>query len=197
MPRVSEEYRSAKRDEIAHAAIAAFRRKGFQGTSMADIIAESGLSAGAIYGHYRSKSDLVIDVASRVVGARVGEVEALAATEPMPPPAHLVRVLMSGMMLDMGSTPILVQLWGEAVTDPQIRRLAVGVIAQLRSVYAGYISLWHQREHGLPPAVADALAEEQTGIFVSSAQGYILQSALMKDFDSEAYLASLEKYLPR
>jgi hypothetical protein len=45
--------------------------------------------------------------------------------------------------------------------------------------------------------VADALGEEQTGIFVGSAQGYILQSALMKDFDSEAYLASIEKYLPR
>ncbi|MCU1578969.1 MAG: regulatory protein TetR [Rhodoglobus sp.] len=197
MPRVTDEYRSAKRDEIATAAMAAFRRKGFQATSMADIIAESGLSAGAIYGHYRSKSELVIDVASRVVGSRVGEVEALATTEAMPSPAHLVRVLMSGMLQDMGSASILVQLWGEAVTDPTIKRLAVGVIAQLHSVYSGYISLWHQREHGLSPAVADALGEEQTDIFVGSAQGYILQSALLKDFDSEAYLASIEKYLPR
>jgi AcrR family transcriptional regulator len=197
MPRVSEEYRSAKRDEIAQAAIAAFRRKGFQGTSMADIIAESGLSAGAIYGHYSGKSELVIDVATRLVGSRIGEVEALAAAEPMPAPAQLVRALMSGMLQDMGSTAILVQLWGEAVTDPAIKRLAVGVIAQLHSVYARYISLWHQREHGLSPAAADALGEEQTGIFVGSAQGYILQSALMKEFDSEAYLAAVEKYLPR
>ena len=36
-----------------------FARKGFQATSMADIIAESGLSAGGIYGLYKSKEDLI------------------------------------------------------------------------------------------------------------------------------------------
>ena len=54
MPKVTDEYRIAKREEIADAALRAFRRKGFQGASMADIIAESGLSAGAIYGHFAS-----------------------------------------------------------------------------------------------------------------------------------------------
>ena len=56
MPKVSEEYRTARRSEIARAALRCFARKGFDATSMADIIAESGLSAGAIYGHYKSKN---------------------------------------------------------------------------------------------------------------------------------------------
>ncbi|WP_456846025.1 TetR/AcrR family transcriptional regulator, partial [Cellulomonas sp. P5_C6] len=75
MPKVTEEYRVARRDEIADAALRAFRRKGFQATSMAEIIAESGLSAGAIYGHYPSKSAIVVDVASRVIGVRVRDIE--------------------------------------------------------------------------------------------------------------------------
>ena len=79
MPKVTDEYRIAKREEIADAALRAFRRKGFQGASMADIIAESGLSAGAIYGHFASKGDIILDVATRVVGARVDDVQQLMA----------------------------------------------------------------------------------------------------------------------
>lgn len=197
MPKVTEEYRAARRDEIVRAAITAFQRKGFQAASMADIIAVSGLSAGAIYGHFKSKSDIVIEVASRIVGARIGEVERLEAADPMPPPAALVRILMTGMMRDIGNSSLLVQLWGEAVTDREIRRLASGVLKRLRTIYSEYISLWHQREHGLSPAEADALADGQVALFVGAAQGYILQSAILDDFDAEQYLSKIEQNLPR
>ncbi|MBX3098534.1 MAG: TetR/AcrR family transcriptional regulator [Salinibacterium sp.] len=197
MPKVSDEYREAKRDEIATAAMRAFVRKGFQATSMADIIAESGLSAGAIYGHFAGKSQLILAVAERVVGARVGEIESLSNRDPQPPPAALTRILMSGMLHDIGRPSLLLQLWGEAVTDPAVQQLATQVMHQLRGVYINYISLWQQREHGLSPADADLVATEQSLLFISVAQGYILQSALFDDFDSEAFLSSIEKYLPR
>jgi AcrR family transcriptional regulator len=196
MPRVTEEYRVARRREIADGALRAFRRKGFQATSMAEIIAESGLSAGAIYGHYKSKSDIVLDVATTVVGSRIVDVERLAASEPMPPPARIIRVLMDGMVRELGSPGIMVQLWGEAVTDPVIKKLATGVLGRLRDAYQSYISLWHQREHGVSPGVADDIAAEQVYLFVAAAQGYILHSALMPGFDGEGYLSSVEKNLP-
>jgi AcrR family transcriptional regulator len=197
MPKVSDAYRAAKRDEIVQAAIVAFQRKGFRAASMADIIAASGLSAGAIYGHFASKSEIVIAVASRVVGARIGEVEEFRSMDPLPPPASLVRALMHGMLRDMGSSALLVQLWGEAVTDPAIRELATGVLARLQATYAGYISLWQQREHGLSAEEADAVADGQVALFVGAAQGYILQSALVDDFDGERYLTNIEQNLPR
>ena len=34
-------------------------------------------------------------------------------------------------------------------------------------------------------------------LFVSGAQGFIVQAALMPDFDRERYLTTLDKYLPR
>jgi AcrR family transcriptional regulator len=197
MPKVSETYREAKRDEIVQAAMRAFHRKGFQGASMADIIAESGLSAGAIYGHFPGKADIILAVAERVVGARVIEVETLAATTPMPPPAALVRVVMNGMMNDVGRPAMIVQLWGQGVTEPALLGMSVRVMGQLRAVYADYISLWHQRQHGRPKAEADAIGEAQVALFLASAQGFIVQSALFDDFDRDRYLTSIEEYLPR
>ncbi len=197
MPRVSDDYRIAKREEIADAALRAFRRKGFQGASMADIIAESGLSAGAIYGHFASKSDIVLDVATRVVGARVDDLQRIMSADPLPPPSHLLRVLMSGMLDDLGDPTILVQLWGEAATDPALRDLAQGVFARLQSAYRRDISLWHQREHGVSPEEGDAIGTEQVALFLSGAQGFIVQAALMPDFDRDRYLTTLDKYLPR
>jgi AcrR family transcriptional regulator len=197
MPKVTEEYRTAKRAEIAAAALRAFSRRGFQATSMADIIAESGMSAGAIYGTFSSKSDIVFDVASRVIGGRVQDISRLSDSSPMPPPGDLVGVLMRGMLGEVGSPAILVQLWGEAVTDPQLRALASGVFDRLISAYGAYISLWQQREHGLDAQAADAVAREQTPLFLAASQGFILQAAMFPDFDPEFFLDRVTGHLPR
>lgn len=197
MPKVSDEYREAKRDEIVHAAMRAFHRKGFHRASMADIIAESGLSAGAIYGHFDSKADIILAVSQKVIGERMGELETLAATVPMPPPASLVRVVMSGMLKDLGRPAMIVQLWGQGVTESAVLAMTVQVMGQLRRACADYISLWHQREHGRTRAEADAIGDSQAALFLAAAQGFIVQAALFDDFDREQYLATMEQYLPR
>lgn len=197
MPKVTEEYRVARRDEIADAALRAFRRKGFQATSMADIIGESGLSAGAIYGHYPSKGAIVVDVASRVIGSRILDIEQLSRVEPLPAPPALPRVLVTGMMQSLGSPGIMLQLWGEGMSDPEVHALTYEVIIRLRDALTAYVSLWHQRTHGTPADEAEVLAVEQVPLLISAVQGYVVQASIVPDFDGEAYLASVEKYLPR
>ena len=78
MPKVTEAHRTARRDEIIGAALRCFAAKGYQRTSMADVIEESGLSAGAIYGYFAGKQELFAAVAGRVLEARQGELEAAA-----------------------------------------------------------------------------------------------------------------------
>ena len=81
MPKVTEAHRQARRSEITDAALRCFAAKGFRGTSMADIIAASGLSAGAIYGHYASKEELFAAAARQVLSARTVELEDLRAEQ--------------------------------------------------------------------------------------------------------------------
>lgn len=197
MPRVTDEYRAQRRDEIVTAAIRVFRRKGLAGTSMAEIMAESGMSAGAIYGYFDSKMAIVHEVAERVVGGRVADVERLAEGDRLPPPSELVGVLLRGMLREIGSPSILVQMWGEGVTDPRIRGFAATVLGRLRGVFVDYIASWHERTQGLDPAAAATLAAEQAPLFIAACQGFIVQSALVDDFDADAYLDRTTRHLPR
>ena len=64
-PKVTEEYRNIVRDKILQSAAALFSQNGYHMTSMDDIVNESGLSKGAIYGYFKSKDDLFLALSDR------------------------------------------------------------------------------------------------------------------------------------
>lgn len=47
------------RDQLLDAAARVFARQGYEGTRIQDIVAEAGLSTGAVYGRFRSKNELL------------------------------------------------------------------------------------------------------------------------------------------
>ena len=59
MPKVTDEYRAARRQQIIDAAYRCFARKGFHQATMRDIYAEANLSPGAVY-HYFDSKDAII-----------------------------------------------------------------------------------------------------------------------------------------
>src|SRR4051812_26700846 len=77
MPRVTDTYRDSRRRQIIDSARESFQERGFQATSMQDLFAASGLTAGAVYSYFKSKDDLIVAIAEdnmREVLARFGEV---------------------------------------------------------------------------------------------------------------------------
>ena len=197
MPKVSDEYRQAKRREIAAAALRVFERKGFHAASMADIIAEAGVSAGAIYGSFKSKNEIVLEVANTLIDEKIADAHGFLSLDPMPAPGAIVEPFLRGMLSGVGRPDVLVQLWGEAVTDDAIREITVGIIRRITEMYAAYLTTWHETQNGLSPADAAELARRQAPMFVGASQGYLLQLALRRDFDAEAYLTALADFLPR
>src|ERR1700750_2986663 len=65
MPKVKPETLAIRREEILQAAEICFARKGFHQTTMQDVIKESGLSAGCIYGHFAGKDELIQAIGER------------------------------------------------------------------------------------------------------------------------------------
>jgi len=60
MPRIAEEARAARRDQIITAALTCFARAGYHATIMADVAAQAGVSKGTPYLYFPSKQALFI-----------------------------------------------------------------------------------------------------------------------------------------
>ncbi len=196
MPRVTEAYRLARRDEIVAAALRCFAAKGYQRTSMADIIDESGLSAGAIYGHFSGKKELFAAVAHRVLEARSGELQSKRAAGSAPlAPGEVIATLLEGMRREPFSH-VIVQLWAEAVIDPEIRALVQSLLHRLRSTVRTNLAEWASAEPGRVDGDPEEWATRLAPVVLGLGPGFMIQRELVDDFDEQAYLAALPDALP-
>jgi AcrR family transcriptional regulator len=196
MPKVTEEHRAARRRQIAEAALRCFARSGFAQTSMADIIAESGLSAGAIYGHYKSKEELVELAVSEVLDARFLDVAEARRAEPRLEPAALVRMLLDGIAEQLHDLPLLVQIWGQVPINPRLAEMATRVGDRIRGMFRDYLSDWYEQAVGMPREEAAERARTDATLYVGIVQGCVTQSVLFRDFDREAYLEAVGRIAP-
>ena len=187
MPKVSDAHRESRREQITAAALACFAEKGFQKTSMADIIQASGLSAGAIYLHFESKQQIALAVGRQVLGRRLGELDdarVSAGTDPV----EILQALLSHMVEDIVDTRLLLQLWAEATTDPSMAGLVTQIFSTLREAFTGYLTSWAVRHDVRDPG---QWATEALPALLAFAQGFLVQRALLPDFDADAYFAAM------
>jgi AcrR family transcriptional regulator len=195
MPKVSEQHREARRDQIIDAAISCIAKKGFHRTSMADIIAESGLSAGAIYLQFAGKEDIALAVGKRILGNRITEISTLLATGTLPPPSDVLRLMMTGLTQEIHDVRLLVQLWGEAVTSDHVSRMVGPIFADVQGIMQPYLARWAHQHRGLGPKAAETWARGLVPVMLGLGQGFILQSALVPEFDRDAYFAGVAALL--
>jgi AcrR family transcriptional regulator len=60
VPKIAEQARAARREQIIAAGLACFARSGFYATTMADVAAEAGVSKGTPYLYFPSKEALFL-----------------------------------------------------------------------------------------------------------------------------------------
>ena len=183
MPRVSEAHLAGRRAEILAAAARCFAADGFHAASMADVIAESGLSAGAVYRYFRSKEEIIAAVADGAMTAADADFSALLAEGAIPSPAEAVAVLVrtlegggSGAWVkDVDVTRVMVQVWAEALRNPAMQRLAGGALQRIR----GHLVEVVRRRQGAGRMPAAAAPEQVGAAMLALAQGFLIQRALV------------------
>lgn len=194
MPRVTETYRSEQRERILVAAARCFSRRGFHVTSMDDVITEAGLSAGAVYGYYRGKDELIGAVAQRAMQLIDEVLPRLSAS---PSPDALIGTLL-GTVLELAErsgfdpTRVAVQAWGESVRNPEVRHVVQGAYRVIRAHLAEAVRGW-QRDGVV---AADADPEEVAKVLFGLLPGFILQRQLFDDMDPGRYGAALRALSP-
>ncbi|GAB3924577.1 hypothetical protein GCM10011575_03800 [Microlunatus endophyticus] len=200
MPKVTEQYKDNRRAQITAAAARCFAAKGVHRTSMSDIIAESGLSAGAIYNHFKSKQEITVSVGATLIKGRVLEaVQALESEAGPVGPGQLLgralRELDSGRVDDQPLSAVIIQLWAEAVVDETLMVLMQQQIRTIRTGFVGPIKRWAREVHGQTPARAARWADEVSQLLISMATGYVIQRALFPDFDRRKYIADAQRII--
>jgi AcrR family transcriptional regulator len=80
MTRSNPERSAATRDALLTAAQELFARDGFSGTSTEKILATTGMTRGALYHHFRDKSDLFSQVCERLHRESAAQIEGVART---------------------------------------------------------------------------------------------------------------------
>jgi TetR/AcrR family transcriptional regulator, transcriptional repressor of aconitase len=176
MPKVSQQHRDARREQILAAARRCFLRDGFHATSMQDLFAEAGLSSGAVYSYFASKDDVIVAIAEENMRDVTEMIRAVAFTESGRPVGAVL-----GEATDMlrakdaqeGFSKLTVIVWSEALRNPVLADRLAALITQVRADLAAVIQ--HNRGN-LPESIdADVLA----AALVSLVPGYLLQLALL------------------
>lgn len=197
MPKVSPEYMRARRDQIAHAALQEFSARGIHSTSMANIISASGLSAGAIYTHFTGKDDIIEYVARSTVQGLLSRFRETIASSPPPSQEELLHAVGAGVRGSEVTPGFIVQVWGEAATNAEVRAMINTLYADALGFLGEYSVRWLTESRGLTPAAAAAEAPAQARVLLSAIYAHFLQSALIDAHDPEMHAADFGRVFGR
>lgn len=193
MPRLTDETRDARRRQILDAAAACFRRRGFTGTSMAEIIRESGLSAGSIYSHFSSKDEILQATAERTLQRAERILAEAASAEQAVTPRGIARTVPRDVV-DRDLMRMFLQLWSEAVLDPWIAQLARGNLRRVRDLMAGALLPWARRQGDAGPA--EELARRRADGLLALMHGYFVRISVDPGLDTPEFLEGIVELLP-
>ncbi len=119
-----------RRKQIIQAAVACFARKGYHLTTMDDIVAESGLSKGSLYWHFKNKKDLFVTIMSWYFDRMAAEL--VPAIERIPTVVDRLNMMFAAFAeVAASADPLLsvfIDFYAQTRNDEDIRRQTFGVM---------------------------------------------------------------------
>jgi AcrR family transcriptional regulator len=196
MPKVTLEHRTARRDQIVSAARRCVIEQGFHKTTMADVIRESGLSAGAVYGYFKSKDEIVSAIADQALSTIDELFEGILATDqPLTPVAALQATLEHVVRIadQPGGdvTRVALQAWAEAMHNESIAGIAKGKYSLLRRHFVA-VAKRAQADGTVDP---DTDPEYIAQVLFGLIPGFVLQRLILGDVTPQTYIAGLSALL--
>jgi AcrR family transcriptional regulator len=195
MPRITDERREARREQVLEAARACLQEHGLEAVSMEMIIARSGLSTGAVYGYFKGKDQIINAVVTEGMAAMAEDLApVLTNPEPPPLPELVEQVLRTavdfGRHKKGGIDRLLVSLhgWSHAQSDPELKAATRVSYSGLRKLFAEAVRRWQAAETLDAAADPEGMAELLTSITL----GFVAQRALAGSADVSAHVAALE-----
>ena len=193
MPKVSQKHQESRRNQILRAAVACISRKGLHETSMQDIVAESGLSPGAIYLYFKSKEEIIKTIADvrhekerEIIAKAFGSGDTQIALK------ELVESFFNALAdKDVRvERSIGVQLW-EALCNPRVHEIVREGIEESIRALTEVLTAYHEQGKLSPDLSPDAIARAMLAQF----QGFVLQIALDDRLDIKEYVKVIKHWI--
>jgi TetR/AcrR family transcriptional regulator, transcriptional repressor for nem operon len=132
--RYSASETARKHDRILNEAARLFRERGFEGAGVADIMQSAGLTHGAFYAHFDSKSALAADALARAFAQSDDHIYVATADKADPKQAFLDSYLSRKHREHTGAGCAIAALGPEIARDPSLR---APFTAQIKRMIAG------------------------------------------------------------
>ena len=193
MPKISDEHRAARQAQILEAAWRCFYREGVQATTMEQIIAESGLSASAMYRYFAGKDDIIVAAIGSSLGGLARLLEPILEA-PGPTDLPLLIRQVTGAIEAFAARPgymltaIALHGWSEAQRNDRLRGLMRDFYAAFRERLADRV----RRAQTQGKVAADAAPDDVAQLLLSVITGFVVQSAIVHDADPAAHARGLE-----
>lgn len=146
-----------RREELVDHALDVIRERGLAGLTVRRLAERAGFTEGAMYRHYRSKSELMAAVVATLGQRLLGPVRELAADRSRPVADRMTALVQRhvGLVLDTDGLPLLMLVEAAAAHDE-------AVLAEVRKVLRGYAEILERLLAELPPDPARPSAAELT-----------------------------------
>ncbi|MEU4394532.1 TetR/AcrR family transcriptional regulator [Kribbella sp. NPDC023855] len=196
MPKVSDEHRASRRNEIIVAARHCVIEQGFHKTTMADVIRTSGLSAGAVYGYFKSKDEIVAAIADDALSTIDELFDRILATEEPLSPAIAIRAALDHV-LRLAEQPagdltrVAIQAWAEALHNETIMATASSKYRLVRGKFVA-VAERGQKDGTIDP---DTDPEHVAQVLFGLLPGFLLQRLILGDVTPDSYSAGLAALL--
>ncbi len=188
VPKVSEEHLARRRRQILDAALDCFAKQGFHVTSMQDIFRASGLSAGAVYRYFPTKTSLIREIAADTLADAVSVLDNDGPAASLPSVADVVTSIVHRLAGGQPSrAPIIVQVWAETMRDGELAELARSLLGQLIGRLRHLLELHVQAGRLARDADTAALAH----LVLAVIQGYIIQLVILGEVPEEQVRAAV------
>jgi TetR/AcrR family transcriptional regulator, transcriptional repressor of aconitase len=194
MPRISDERREARREQVLEAARACLQEHGLEAVSMEMIIARSGLSTGAVYGYFKGKGEIIsalVTDGTAKLGERIGPILRNPDPPPLPELAEQVlRAIVEFGEQEDGIDRLLVSLhsWSHSQSDPELKAASRVAYRRLRELFTDAVKRLQAAGTFNPAVSPEAVAE----LMVSICLGFVAQRALAGDADVQAHVTALK-----
>jgi AcrR family transcriptional regulator len=147
MRKTAAKSKEATHDRIVDAAARAIRRSGYNGTGVADIMKDAGLTHGGFYAHFPSREAMLAEAADRAGSESVAMMERIAAKLPQQQalPAMLQAYLSKEHVEGIETGCATAALGSEMPRQtPEVRRAATRRIKEMIDLVARHSPDWGQ-----------------------------------------------------